>query len=240
MYNWFGHVANASENLRARIFEMNRRDLTPLEYRQQIQSHPGMMLVTALNKQRYTRQISLSFSAELVQLTCFDLSEKGRLSQIRNIGYLNELMQTLKSENNYKDRKTRGMDTARVFSKVRAQVIIDFLTKFEHTREIGIWNSQLLVRYIMSMVSKNELIEWSVAFHTSSRPEKGSKLKKIDDWKVNSTVRSGEMDTRDIFSFNNRSLTSPSHEKFDFDRVSGGSSKNKWKLEEHEIPRMLY
>ena len=114
-----GHVANASENLRARIFEMNRRDLTPLEYRQQIQSHPGMMLVTALNKQRYTRQISLSFSAELVQLTCFDLSDKGRLSQIRNIGYLNELMQTLKSENNYKDRKTRGMDTARVFSKVR-------------------------------------------------------------------------------------------------------------------------
>ena len=59
LYNWFGHVANASENLRARIFEMNRRDLTPLEYRQQIQSHPGMMLVTALNKQRYTKNFTV-------------------------------------------------------------------------------------------------------------------------------------------------------------------------------------
>ena len=79
-------MSQCLENLRGRIYEMNRLDLTPLEYRQQIQSHPGNMLVTALNKQRYTRQISLSFSAELLQLTCFDLSDKGRLSQIVTSG----------------------------------------------------------------------------------------------------------------------------------------------------------
>ena len=49
LFNWFGHVANASESLRSRIIEMNSMDLTPLDYQQRIQSHPGRMLVPMLN-----------------------------------------------------------------------------------------------------------------------------------------------------------------------------------------------
>ena len=56
LFNWYGHIANASEGLRNRIEQMNIRILSPMEYQQQVQSHPGMMLVTALNKQYHAEQ----------------------------------------------------------------------------------------------------------------------------------------------------------------------------------------
>ena len=52
-------------------------ELSPNEYRQEVQSHPGMMLITALNKQYHARKISISYNNSSPQIYSFDISSKG-------------------------------------------------------------------------------------------------------------------------------------------------------------------
>ena len=212
LYNWFGHVSSASENLRSRIFEMNQIDLTPLDYRQQIQAHPGTMLVTALNKQRYSNRVALSFSEELVQLTSFDISTRGITAQKRNIKSVNKFMETLISGYEYQDKRA-----ARVFKGIGPKIINSFLGEFKHTSEAGIWHSSNIIKYINAMKDKDELTAWSVAFQTSTRPDPGSSSTVVSTWNMASNIRSGSKSALGIFSLANRSLVSKGHEKFDFD-----------------------
>jgi len=217
LYNYFGHVSNASESLRSRIFDMNRMNFKPTEYRQQIQSHPGTMLVTALNKQRYTREITLSFSKELVQLTSFNVSRKNNelLIQERNFKYVEDLMGKLSQVYNYTDK--RG---ARVFSDVSSDETIRFIEKFEYSSESGTWHGRNIISYINEMNLKGELQNWSIAFQTSTKPAPESVPIKISTWEMRSNVRAGHKSALGIFSMSNRSLVSIGHEKFDFDNDS--------------------
>ena len=97
LFNWFGHVANASERLRSRIFEKNRESLEPTEYRQQILSHPGAMLVTALNKQRHSRLMAISFAGDLEQLTTYEMGESFEQKQKENFTLIEDLLLELKN-----------------------------------------------------------------------------------------------------------------------------------------------
>ena len=235
LYNWFGHVSNAAESLRSRIFEMNQMDYTPTEYTQQVQAHPGSMLVTALNKQRYTRRIALSFSEELIQLTSFDLSIKGIASQKRNANRIEVLMDKLLLGFRYEEK--RG---ARVFKGVNPEIVNKLIKEFEHTEEAGVWHSSNILSYIHTMNIKGELTEWNIAFQTSTKPAVGAISKSFSTYNMVSNIRSGAKSALGIFSMSNRNLASIGHEKFDFDSdpLIGAENKTRRHIRRSRSPKV--
>jgi hypothetical protein len=60
---WFRHVANAAEELRGRLDHMAMIGATPEQYGLRIQSHE-ILLVTAPNKMRHSREFLVSFQGE--------------------------------------------------------------------------------------------------------------------------------------------------------------------------------
>ena len=223
LFNWFGHVANASESLRSRIIEMNSMDLSPLDYQQRIQSHPGRMLVTALNKQRHTKPIAISFAGTLAQLTSFALDEEGVRQNEENSRKVSALMESLKSS----DLSRVDEKGARIFHDVDFEIAADFVERFEHTREAGIWNGRALAGYIRNMASKGELTNWTIAFQHSTKANPGTETRTIGDWNMTSNFRSGKRTEFDIFTMSNSSLVSINHEKFDFPKDARAALKTR-------------
>ena len=211
LFNWFGHVANASERLRSRIFEKNRENLEPTEYRQQILSHPGAMLVTALNKQRHSRHMAISFAGDLEQLTTYEFGHNFKLKQKENLTLIKDLLSELKD-----NTLTAPELTAYIFNGINADRICTFIAEFYHSTGAGTWHSESLCKYIKKMAEKGELTNWTVAFQTSSRPHASSEVFDISGWPMTSNVRNGKMHPDGRFTLANRGLVSAGHEKFDF------------------------
>ena len=69
---WFRHVATAAEELRERLDHMAMIGATPEQYGLRIQSH-DILLVTAPNKMRHSREFQVSFQGEAkIQTRFFD------------------------------------------------------------------------------------------------------------------------------------------------------------------------
>ena len=234
LFNWFGHVANASESLRNRVFEMNRNDLTPLQYKQQILSHPGMMLVTALNKQRHARSVRITFSQELVQITSFDLTNDGLKKQESNWLNIRSFYDKLSAVHDVVD--IRG---ARILRGVSAENIISLIENFEHTESAGTWVGETIKKYIVEMEKHGELVNWTVAFQTSTKPHELSICEKFDDWEMHSNMRKGGSGFG-VFSLEKKQLVSTQHELFDFDHdpfeVEDKGAKTRLKIREKRPP----
>ena len=211
LFNWFGHVANASERLRSRIFEKNRESLEPTEYRQQILSHPGAMLVTALNKQRHSRLMAISFAGDLEQLTTYEMGESFEQKQKENFTLIEDLLLELKNGSSREPEPT-----AYIFDGIGPDRVCMFISEFHHSKGAGTWHAESLSKYIAKMAERGELTDWTVAFQTSSRPHESSEIVDVSGWPMTSNVRNGKMYPGGRFTLANRALVSAGHEKFDF------------------------
>ena len=97
LFSYYGHIAYAYEEMRDRMETMNLRGLTPKDYKQRIRSHPGNLLVTALNKQRHSKKVRISQSMELSQLTTFDISKNGLADHYQNLNLITDFADDLKT-----------------------------------------------------------------------------------------------------------------------------------------------
>jgi hypothetical protein len=66
LVEWFGHIADASEELREEFEAMAESGATPREYGLKVQSHPVLMVTSPL-KMRSARNLQLSFSGESLE-----------------------------------------------------------------------------------------------------------------------------------------------------------------------------
>lgn len=164
LFNWYGHIANASEGLRSRIEQMNMRVLSPTEYQQQIQSHPGMMLVTALNKQYHARKLQISYNNSSPQIYSFDVSSKGKEVQKANL----ELTETFLNElSNFSEPTIEKLNTK--FTGIPADNVKSFIRSFIYSDNVvGIWNPKTIVNYISEMNRIDELTDWTVVLFSNS------------------------------------------------------------------------
>ena len=67
---WFGHITDASEELREEFDLMAASGATPREYGLKVQSH-SVLLVTSRLKMRSARNLMLSFSGQLLETVAF-------------------------------------------------------------------------------------------------------------------------------------------------------------------------
>tara|TARA_B100000780_G_scaffold275278_1_gene241638 strand:+ start:688 stop:3483 length:2796 start_codon:yes stop_codon:yes gene_type:complete len=166
LFNWFGHVALASEALRHRVTYMQRARLSPLEFRQEVRSHPGMLLVTAKNKQRHTRTLQVSWNGQLPAITAFDVTPPALQKAKNNTRLVSTLIDTL--GRGY-DKKAHPQH--QIYQGVKANLVNALIEKFSYSEGGGNWEKTTLLKYISDMRQISELTDWTVVLF--SRKAKG-------------------------------------------------------------------
>ncbi|MBF2755241.1 MAG: Z1 domain-containing protein [Gammaproteobacteria bacterium AqS3] len=67
--NWYGHIAEASEELRQQIKRMRRQGMSPEQFGLYVRTHPDRLLITAANKMRSGEKVTVkqNFSGKIVE-----------------------------------------------------------------------------------------------------------------------------------------------------------------------------
>jgi len=67
--NWYGHIADASEELRQQIKRMGRDRMSPRQFGLFVKAHPDRLLITATNKMRAGEKITVNqnFSGRIIE-----------------------------------------------------------------------------------------------------------------------------------------------------------------------------
>ena len=209
LFNWYGHISMASEGLRARIKTMNARTFSPLEYQQRIQSHPGMLMVTALNKQYHSRKISVSYNDSYAQISGFDISKNGLRLQKKNLEIINNFIEKIS-----KIVPSEKIKEHRIFRNVEQELIKTFINNFNYDENnAGVWSKDTLINYIKEMNKVDELINWSVILFSNSRNNKGTGIN-INEFFSKALIRSN-ICSSNIMKLKNSALMSAGDQKLD-------------------------
>lgn len=159
---WFGHIADASDELREEFDLMEAAGATPREYGLKVQSHPVLMVTSRL-KMRSAKSLMLSFSGQLVETVAL-YRDPAILEH--NLSVTRRLLERLPSpENNPKRQRGSGEQTWQgyVWEGIPAAEIIEFLTGFRTHPEAHKVNSLLLAQFIQQMLAEGELTRWTIA-----------------------------------------------------------------------------
>jgi hypothetical protein len=164
LVEWFGHIADASEELREEFDAMVSSGGTPRDYGLKVQSHPVLMVTSPL-KMRSAETLFLSYSGSLVQTVAM---HREPTILRRNLDATNRLLIAMG------EPAERGTSRARegnpdewkrsfLWNGVGANSITDFLTSYSTHPKASRANSAVLAEFINKMVATGELTSWTVA-----------------------------------------------------------------------------
>ena len=164
LVEWFGHIADASEELREEFDAMAERGATPWDYGLRVQSH-SVLLVTSPLKMRTARTLQLSFSGELLETV--SLHKDGRVLD-RNLEAANSLIEAMgaPTEPGPVLRMRAGASQewqGCVWNGVSADAVADFFESYSTHPKARKVNSALVAEFIRSMAKTSELTSWTVA-----------------------------------------------------------------------------
>lgn len=164
LVEWFGHIADAGEELREEFDLMEASGATPRQYGLKVQSHP-VLLVTSRLKMRAARNLMLSFSGSLVETVAL---YRDQLILRHNLNGLEQLVSRLgKPSETTPITRPRGNGNQQwqgyLWSGVAAAEILDFLSAYKTHPDAYKVNAALLAEFIQSMTAIGELTSWTVA-----------------------------------------------------------------------------
>jgi hypothetical protein len=164
LVEWFGHIADAAEELREEFDLMAVSGATPREYGMKVQSHPVLMVTSPL-KMRTAKNLMLSFSGQLLETVSLFKSDKelkinleATKTLVEAMGKPNEVGPT-----RLRDGKVHNWKGGFLWSNIPADFIVDFLLSYKTNREARKVVSPMLAEFVRSMVSIGELTRWTVA-----------------------------------------------------------------------------
>lgn len=164
LVRWFGHIADASEELREEFDFMAEAKLTPEQYGLKVMSHE-VLTVTSPLKMRNAQTLSLSYSGTRPQTILFYRDAK---IQQRNLDATDALIASLGGL--WEDGPKYGRDgdpdswpSARLWRKVDVSKVLTFLNAYTTHPNATSAKAAVLSDFIVKMVDTGQLKEWSVA-----------------------------------------------------------------------------
>jgi hypothetical protein len=162
--DWFDHIADVVQELRSDLRHMHGNRRPPSQFGIRVKSHPGALLVTAINKMRNSSEvdINLSFSGRSVQTAC--LPRKAAANQT-NVEVSSSFLASL--------GPSSVIGSRHVWEKIGSHQIADFLQRLE----IPPVNSEFIPdrsteeKPLISFIRKNSvptLNEWDVCLAQGS------------------------------------------------------------------------
>ena len=164
LVEWFGHIADASEELREEFDAMAESGGTPKDYGLKVQSH-SILMVTSPLKMRTAQTLLLSYSGSLVQTVAMH-REPDILR--RNLGATNQLLVAMgepaeRGPSRTRDGNTDEWKRSLLWHGVKSDLITDFLAAYTTHPKAFRANSAVLAEFIANMVAVGELTSWTVA-----------------------------------------------------------------------------
>ena len=160
---WFGHIAEAAEELREEFDLMAESNATPREYGLKVQSH-SVLMVTSKLKMRTARNLMLSFSGQLLETVSLY-----RDTQVlkRNFEATTHLIANL-GEPEIDPIRFRSGSRQQwkgfLWNDVAASEVVDFLNSYRTHPDAHKVISPLIAQFIQSMSAVGELNQWTIAF----------------------------------------------------------------------------
>ncbi|MCL5967767.1 MAG: Z1 domain-containing protein [Betaproteobacteria bacterium] len=162
LVEWFGHIADASEELREEFDAMAESGATPRDYGLRVQSHP-VLLVTSPLKMRTAKNLQLSFSGELLETVSMHSDDK---ILERNLDAANRLIAACGAPDEPNPKRMRGDAEQQwdgfLWNGVSADHIAEFFESFITHPKARKVNSALLRDFVRSMAATGELTSWTV------------------------------------------------------------------------------
>ncbi|MCI8209411.1 endonuclease [Pseudomonas sp. S25] len=215
LVEWFEHIADAAEELRAEFDFMMDSGLTPRDYGLKVVSHP-VLLVTSPLKMRTAKTLYLSFSGDIVETVSF-FKNKTKIDQ--NLEAFTSLVAAMGVSSPIPSQSRNGrLDnwSGVSWTGVEATHIIDFLRGYKTHPDSRKVRSDLLADFIEEMARSNELTTWTVAIVGGGVSERAEDVSGIP---VKRTQRNNKSpDADDKYSIGR--LLSPKDEALDLDEQS--------------------
>ncbi|MDP2102094.1 MAG: Z1 domain-containing protein [Methylotenera sp.] len=162
LFEWFQHIATATEELRLEFDHMVNIGATPKEYGLRVRSHPAM-LVTSAVKMKSGTTLSLSYAGDISETIIFNTAK----STIQNnLEATNHLLRSLGIPST--GERAGGYLWRNI---VNSTTILDFLSLYESHNEAIRADTKLLSKYISKQNGQGELVEWSVKLASSGLKE---------------------------------------------------------------------
>jgi len=219
LIEWFGHIADASEELREEFDAMAESGATPKDYGLRVQSHP-VLLVTSPLKMRTAKNLQLSFSGDLLETV--SMHNDGKILD-QNLDTTNKLIAACGAPSEIDPKRIRGAQEQQwegfVWNDVPANHIADFFDSFITHPKARKVNSALLRDFVRSMAATNELTSWTVALLGGGS---GGKHTFTGDLTVAMSKRSADKDITDRYAIGR--LLSPRDEALDLDNRAWGAA----------------
>lgn len=162
LIEWFGHIADASDELREEFDLMISTGGTPSDFGLKVQSH-SVLLVTSRVKMRSARELNLSFSGQLVQTIIFPKDQK-KLSF--NLSTGKKLLSDLAAPGplimpDHNGKQTEGY--GHLWTKVSASKVSDFFRSYQTHPDAYRVVGAVIAEFVEKMASSGELTHWDVA-----------------------------------------------------------------------------
>lgn len=172
LVEWFGHIADASEELREEFDTMVERKGTPDEYGLKVQAHP-VLTVTSPLKMRNSETLSLSYSGNLAQTVALPRD----LAQLRiNLNAADALVTALGPASAFAPTQSRddlpdeSWKRSHVWLDAPSGKVLEFLGSYvTHPRATSA-KSSVLADFIGRMNEIGELRQWTVALLAEGHP----------------------------------------------------------------------
>lgn len=216
LVDWFGHIADASEELRQEFDAMVESGATPRDYGMRVQSHP-VMLVTSPLKMRTAKNLQLSFSGDVLETVSLH-SDDEKLS--KNLDTTNRLIAACGRPHEENPKLMRGAQEQEwkgfLWKDVPAEHIAEFFDSILTHPKAHKVNGPLMRDFVRSMSAAGELTSWTVALLGGGD---GAPHTFAGDLTIAGTIqRTARKDITDRYSIGR--LLSPRDEAIDLDSAA--------------------
>lgn len=162
-HEWYSYIAEATEELRAKIRQMEAAGLTPQDFGLAVRSHPGTLLVTARNKMRKSKQIvrEVGLADTLVESSVVHGADPTRQF---NVDRMSALIDKLSATASSKPVVTKGKFPSHLFQGIPSEPLIEFISSFA----IHPGNIQMQPEPLVEYIRRRGFPDWDVVVVSSS------------------------------------------------------------------------
>ena len=162
-HEWYSFIADATEELRDKIRQMEAAGLTPEHFGLAVRSHPGTLLVTARNKMRTASEIirEVGLADSLVESAVVHAAEEPRQF---NVDRMAALVSTLVATKAPKSVGSRGVLPGHLFQEVDVEPLLDFISAFA----IHPGNVEMQPGPLAEYIRRRDFPKWDVVLVSSS------------------------------------------------------------------------
>jgi hypothetical protein len=163
LINWFQHITDAADELRAEFDMMADQRATPREYGLKVQAHPSLMITSPL-KMRTAKDLYLSFSGQVLETVAL---RRDLPAVSKNLTVTKRLIGKLPpTQSEFAVARPGGRQdrwTGSRWDEVPAAEVVDFLRNYQSHPDARKVNGPLIADFIEKMGVEGELTHWTVA-----------------------------------------------------------------------------